>query len=600
MERFDSRRSRDGAMALVGAALFLYVAVRAVRVPITHDEAVSYLLFVGRSFGTIFSIHTPEPVNNHVLNSLLARLAVLAFGPSEWALRLPNVLAFGAFLACGMALFRRCSSTASSICGFLLFSANPFALEFFSLSRGYGLGLAFLSAALLQFVRAEEEPALARRRLLVGGLYAFLAVLANLAFLLPVLALLFVSAARNRNDLRTWAPPLGVAPLLVAVVLGPRIVALGRAGQFYVGGSKGFFADTAGSLVRVTAEASGAGSFAIAATGGVATALLVLGLAGALVPSGAGGRRVGQIAGLTLVFAAAGSVAQHALVGTPYLEDRTAIFFLPLLALSAAGGLDALAAAPGRATRITGQALDVALSAIAALSVIRSANFDHTTIWRYDADVRRVMDDLTALHEKGLEHIRLGGNRVFGPALNFYRETRRLAWLEPIVRDDSLDRCNVVLTSGYERVPVPRGEFLETRGYPLSGSVLLVRIGAAGSGEPALEDTHLTGSIDTPAEGETVAGDLRVRGWARVPGEDLAVTVSLDGVVREGTHPSRIPRPDVAAVIPSLGDCSGAGYEAVIPFRSGDEGRHMINVVFTSADGRERHYPVCFFVWKRN
>ncbi len=586
-------------MALVGAISFLYVAIRAARVPIVHDEAVSYLYFVGRSFGTILSIHTVEPVNNHVLNSLLARLAVLTFGPSEWALRLPNVLAFGVFLACGAAFFRRFSSAASSLCGFLLFSANPFALEFFALSRGYGLALALLSAALLQFVRAEERPDLALRRLLVGGLYAFLAVLANLAFLLPVLALLVVSAARNRKELRRWAPPLAVAPLLVAAVLGPRIVALRRAGQFYVGGSKGFFADTVGSLVRVTAEASGGGFFAIAAAGGVAAALLALCLVGALVPSGAGGRRVGQIAGSTLVLAAAGSVAQHAMVGTPYLEDRTAMFFLPLLALSAAGGLDALAAAPGRALRIAGHALAVTLAGIAAFSSIRSANFDHTTIWRYDADVRRVLDDLTGLHEKGLERVRLGGDRVFGPALSFYRETRGLAWLEPIVRNDPLDLCNVVLTSGYERIPVPRGEFFEARGYPLSGSVLLVRIRPAGSGEPAREDVRLTGSIDAPAEGETVADDLRVRGWARVPGEDLRVTISLDGAERKATRVSRVPRPDVAAAIPSLGDCSGAGYETAIPFRPGDEGRHMIEVVFTSADGRERHYPVRFFVWKK-
>jgi hypothetical protein len=205
-----------------------------------------------------------------------------------------------------------------------------------------------------------------------------------------------------------------------------------------------------------------------------------------------------------------------------------------------------------------------------------------------------------ALHEKGLGRIRLGGDRVFGPALSFYRETRRLEWLEPIVRNDPLDLCNVVLTSAYERVPVPRGEFFERRGYPLSGSILLVRIRPAGSGSPAREDTHLTGSLDTPAEGETVAGDLRVRGWARVPGEDLRATVSLDGAVREDTHLSRIARPDVAAVIPSLGDCSGAGYETVSPFRPGDVGQHMIGVVFTSADGRERHYPMRFFVWKRN
>jgi uncharacterized membrane protein len=282
MEGSGHKKLRDGAMALVGAILFTYVAIRAARVPITHDEAFSYLNFVGRSFSTILSIHAPGSVNNHVLNSLLARLAVLTFGLSEWALRLPNVLAFCLYLACGMALCRRFSSSTSSACAFLLLAANSFLLEFFSLSRGYGLGLAFLLAAILQFIRAEERQQTARRELFVGGLCAFLAVLANLAFLLPVLALLIVSAARNRNDLRSWAPPFAVAPLLVAAVLGPRIVVLQRAGQFYVGGSKGFFADTVGSLVRVTAEASGAGAIAIAAAGGVAMALLVLSLVGAL------------------------------------------------------------------------------------------------------------------------------------------------------------------------------------------------------------------------------------------------------------------------------------------------------------------------------
>lgn len=98
-----------------------------------------------------------------------------------------------------------------------------------------------------------------------------------------------------------------------------------------------------------------------------------------------------------------------------------------------------------------------------------------------------------------------------------------------------------------------------------------------------------------------VAGTLQVRGWARIAGKDLGVTVYLDGVVREGVKPvSRTPRPDVAAALPPLGDCSGAGYEATIPFRSGDEGPHLIEVAFLSADGRERHYPVRSFTWKKD
>ena len=189
---------------------------------------------------------------------------------------------------------------------------------------------------------------------------------------------------------------------------------------------------------------------------------------------------------------------------------------------------------------------------------------------------------------------------MFEPALNFYRETRRLAWLETVVREDPVDRCNVVLTSGYERIPVPRGEFLERRGYPLSGDILLVRVRPAGSGMAVLEDPRLTGSIDAPGNDEVVSGSVRVQGWARVPGEDLGVTVYLDGVAREGARSIRMPRPDVAVAVPSLGDCSGAGYEVAIPFPAGDKGAHMIQVVFTSADGRERHYPVRSFTWKKD
>ncbi len=591
------RRGRDVAMALVAALLFSYVVARAVRVPIVHDEAFGYLNFVGRSFSAILSTNVPGPANNHLLNSLLSRLTALAFGPHEWALRLPSVLSFGLYLGCGAALCRRFSSTPAAACGFVLFAANPFALELFSLSRGYGLGLAFLSLALLLFVRAEEKPAFARRELIAGGLSAFLAVLANLTFILPVLALVVVSAALNRRELRSRAPSLAVAPLLVAALLGPWVVTLQRAGQFYAGGSKGFLADTVGSLVQVTA-ASGAGTVATAATGVVAAILLALGLLGALVPAGAAGQGIARLATPVLVLAAGASVAQHALFGTPHLRDRTAVFFLPLLALGAGAGLDVLTAASRPSLRIGGRSLAVGLTALAALPLIRSANLDRTTIWRYDADARRVVSELSALHTEGLGHIRLGGTWFFEPALNFYRETRHLAWLEPIVRYDPLDRCNVVLSSWDEPVVLRSGEFVGRRGYPLSRSTLLVRVRPAGSGS-VREDSGLTGSLDAPEGGETVSGDLRIGGWARIPGEDLRVTVLIDGVPREDALRARVPRPDVAAVLPTLGDCSRSGFEGAIPFRPGDGGPHMIEAVFASADGRERHYCVRGFTWRK-
>jgi hypothetical protein len=91
-----------------------------------------------------------------------------------------------------------------------------------------------------------------------------------------------------------------------------------------------------------------------------------------------------------------------------------------------------------------------------------------------------------------------------------------------------------------------------------------------------------------------------VRGWARIPGEDLAASVWLDREARTPVSVSRFARADVGAALPALGDCASAGYEFSFDFATGDTGRHEILVVFRSSDGRVRRYPGRSFVWKRD
>jgi len=112
------------------------------------------------------------------------------------------------------------------------------------------------------------------------------------------------------------------------------------------------------------------------------------------------------------------------------------------------------------------------------------------------------------------------------------------------------------------------------------------------------ESAELTGSIDGPAEGAIVTGDLTVRGWARTPGRDLGVTVLIDGAPRYAIREVRVPRPDVQAALPSLGDCSTAGYESSFAFHPGDKGEHEVAVVFQGPGDLVRHYPSRKFTWK--
>ena len=119
------------------------------------------------------------------------------------------------------------------------------------------------------------------------------------------------------------------------------------------------------------------------------------------------------------------------------------------------------------------------------------------------------------------------------------------------------------------------------------------------AGSVGTEWLELTGSIDLPAEDATVTGDLVVRGWARIPGRDLEVTVLIDGAARVPIRAARLPRTEVQAVLPHLGDCSTAGYESVLAFLPGDEGEHELSVVFHGPDDRVRHYPWRKFIWKK-
>jgi hypothetical protein len=112
------------------------------------------------------------------------------------------------------------------------------------------------------------------------------------------------------------------------------------------------------------------------------------------------------------------------------------------------------------------------------------------------------------------------------------------------------------------------------------------------------EDPTLTGSIDSPVANAVVTGPLEVRGWARISGEDLHVTVTIDGEDRPFVTGARVPRPDLQAALPFLGDCRTAGYEAVFAFAPGDDGVHVLDVFFRSSDGRERRYPPRTFTWK--
>jgi hypothetical protein len=193
-------RLRDSFGLALLSILFVASVYRAWSLSISMDEAHTYLSFVAPPLTQILTTYSP---NHHVLFSLLAKASIQTFGVSELSLRLPALLGcllfFSATWGIGRVLFEDRSTMLLSLC---LVTLNPLTFDYMSQARGYSLALGFYLFGVLSLIRFPLTESSNRKssRLVLAGLPLGLAVAANLAFGIPVLALnlLFGAALAGR------------------------------------------------------------------------------------------------------------------------------------------------------------------------------------------------------------------------------------------------------------------------------------------------------------------------------------------------------------------------------------------------------------------
>jgi len=184
-----------GAAAFIFAFFIAYEIIRAGRVALTFDEAATYFNYIHRDVLSLFDFNV---ANNHFLNTVLTKLSSVILGNGEIALRLPNLIGYILFLAFSFLLLKKFASRWIALLGFLLMNLNPYLLDFFSLSRGYGLSLDLLAVSLYFFVscfsKAVKGDDSSLRDLSISLAAAAGAVLANFTLLIVYLSLAAVAA----------------------------------------------------------------------------------------------------------------------------------------------------------------------------------------------------------------------------------------------------------------------------------------------------------------------------------------------------------------------------------------------------------------------
>jgi hypothetical protein len=499
-ESFDS----TPPVILLACLLFAYVGIRAYVLPITWDEAANYLQFTRK--GLLSPFHFPFPhfgANNHFLNAWLTYLTTAAFGASEFTLRLPVLGAHLLFLYYTARLSSQFSVPLLRLSAFVVLNANPYLLDFFSLSRGYGLAYGLLAGSLwylYQFFTTNHHSRYGLASI-VFGIMAVTAHLTLIHFLISLLGLIVVASIllappglsldrRVSHALRVNA----IAIAAVAVFLMPALLVLrrlNRAGSFFYGGTTSFWKDTIVSVFNrslyekqypaLLTSSLGTpsllwpsyvlGSIAILAVF-LALVVAIRGLIKQIEP--------GKLYLLALVFllgsCSLALIVQHQLLGVLYLTGRTGLYLLILFSF--------LLVVLANELSLSSKSWQYGLAMVAlvvGVHTITCLNFQYALEWKLDADVKSMVKDIAAARDPAPTNkfnTDVGVNLEFVAPLNFYRAVAGLTWLNVADRKAKSHPLNdFYLYSEEDWRTMNPDSFVVLKTYPLNQSRLLRRRG---------------------------------------------------------------------------------------------------------------------------
>jgi hypothetical protein len=427
-------------LKFIGTCFFLYVAIRAQSVGFTIDESQSVFLAKENSYWDLIRYKKPES-NNHFMISVWLKFCLKSGVWQEWILRLPCVLATLVFLRYAYKLSQLISTDKwISIACFILFLANPFVDDFFSLARGYGLGIAFQMASMYYLVRFFDG--LLAKNIGKCLFFAALATLGHFMFLnfyltiagLVLVILIWDSMVNQFNNGKKIAIYWALITGLLAWFLYVPLTNLIKNGPKNYGSNKGFVADTFQSMVR----SSYSGSTDIGDT--PVLWAMIYGLLGLTMLVGIftltqwlrDRKSLSNLALLmgfaTFIGMALVTILLNLCFKQPYPVTRMTIAFYLPMALTISAGFCALQSTIGS------RFLAAFWVILALLGFFRAANLTYTIEWAGHALDREIVQWLAQNENQRSEQDKLTitANSYFAPGIHFYTEKQKMKWIKEI------------------------------------------------------------------------------------------------------------------------------------------------------------------------
>lgn len=366
---------REGTLfAIAAMAVFAYVVARAAAVPVIHDEARTYQMFVAT--GDLLPFHAILDAGNHLLVTALAQVSEALAGPDLFVLRIWSVLGFVLYAWYSWHIGRRVHDPLVRWCLWLALLCTPFVLDFFSLFRGYGLAMGFLMMSIHHLASFVSTRGTGDLSAAVAGIA--LATFGSLSMLLMCCAIwagcgaLVLLRSVDRAQRRRQAIIL-LATLLPTLFAAWYSGQLSAAGALYFGSENGLLGGTLPSLAHVVLGSSGPPverSLLV-----MFLAVLIMAVRSAGKSFSSGGSPLLVVCMALLVADLAGRIILGEGFGVLYPTDRTAMQLVPLFLIAMALGID-------RAGRHHPAVRYAALLLLVLPArTIATANLDHTLYW---------------------------------------------------------------------------------------------------------------------------------------------------------------------------------------------------------------------------
>lgn len=409
-------------MTLIGfcCLIFVYVLIRALYVPFTFDEVTTSQIVEGdiwKDFGI--------SANNHLLNTVMVKGLLEFFDPSVFIYRTPSVLVFGLFLFFTVKIGKLLSPEKPFLVTVFLVSM-PFLLDFFSLSRGYGLSISFLVISVYYTLKYAHQSKM--YQLLGSLIFGMLSVLSNytaLHFFLPQLFVLLLFILKNKEKrIQSLIIYVTITALFFSFLL-PILFQLKDGHHLIFGGRDNFYKSVVLSLGR----SFGYGILNIKVSEVIFVILFIVALIFSvkqffliiknkrLTPK--------DVLPIIFVLTILSPISQHILLETFYPAERTALLYYPLMIFIVIDGLGT------NLTKLKSSILNILSLGIITVLIL-SINISYTYSWKYESGTMDMLKHLKSLSKSNENNVKLGIDYIFSPPTMYYRGKMDFSNLETV------------------------------------------------------------------------------------------------------------------------------------------------------------------------